>query len=42
MTVMPHNHQTEAVIGLYGGSEDNIFWRRLPDDAQGEIEAAAS
>lgn len=28
MTVMPHNHQMWAVIGVYGGAEDNIFWRR--------------
>lgn len=30
MTLMPHNHQMWAVIGLYTGREDNIFWRRLP------------
>src|SRR5262245_48500510 len=29
MTVMPHNHQMWAVIGVYTGREDNIFWRRL-------------
>jgi predicted metal-dependent enzyme (double-stranded beta helix superfamily) len=28
MTLMPHNHQMWAVIGLYTGREDNIFWRR--------------
>jgi predicted metal-dependent enzyme (double-stranded beta helix superfamily) len=30
MTVMPHNHQMWAVIGIYTGREDNIFWRRIP------------
>jgi predicted metal-dependent enzyme (double-stranded beta helix superfamily) len=25
MTVMPHNHQMGAVIGIYTGREDNIF-----------------
>jgi predicted metal-dependent enzyme (double-stranded beta helix superfamily) len=35
MTFMPHNHLTWAVIGLYAGREDNVFWRRTP----GAIEA---
>ena len=26
---MPHNHQMWAVIGIYTGREDNIFWRRV-------------
>jgi len=30
MTIMPHNHQMWAVIGIYTGREDNIFWRRVP------------
>jgi predicted metal-dependent enzyme (double-stranded beta helix superfamily) len=30
MMVMPHNHEMWAVIGIYTGREDNIFWRRLP------------
>ena len=29
MTIMPHDHQMWAVIGIYTGREDNIFWRRL-------------
>jgi predicted metal-dependent enzyme (double-stranded beta helix superfamily) len=33
MTIMPHNHQMWAVIGIYSGREDNVFWRRLPDRA---------
>src|SRR6266567_687264 len=28
MTVMPHNHEMCAVIGIYSGREDNILWRR--------------
>lgn len=28
MTLMPHNHHMFAVIGIYNGREDNIFWRR--------------
>lgn len=42
MTIMPHNHNMWAVIGLYGGREDNIFWRRLPQDARWPIEAAGA
>src|SRR5689334_9992804 len=30
MTIIPHDHQMWAVIGLYSGREDNIFWRRIP------------
>ena len=29
MTLKPHNHNMWAVIGLYSGREDNIFWRRV-------------
>jgi predicted metal-dependent enzyme (double-stranded beta helix superfamily) len=28
MTIYPHNHRMWAVIGVYTGREDNIFWRR--------------
>jgi len=42
MTLMPHNHNMWATIGVYGGREDNIFWRRLPDDSNGRIEAAGA
>jgi predicted metal-dependent enzyme (double-stranded beta helix superfamily) len=41
MTVMPHNHQMWAVIGIYTGREDNVFWRRLPDDHR-RVEAAGA
>jgi predicted metal-dependent enzyme (double-stranded beta helix superfamily) len=42
MTVMPHNHEMWAVIGIYTGREDNILWRRLPADPNGRIEAAGA
>ena len=42
MTLMPHNHDMWAVIGMYGGREDNIFWRRIKDDPDGRIEAAGA
>lgn len=42
MTLFPHNHQMWAVIGIYGGREDNIFWRRLPDETNGKVEAAGA
>lgn len=42
ITIMPHNHEMWAVIGIYGGREDNIFWRRIADDADGHIEAAGA
>jgi len=36
----PHNHLLTAVIGMYGGREDNMFWRRTPGPARYQIEAA--
>ncbi len=42
MTLMPHNHRMWALIGVYTGREDNIFWRRLPDAADGRVEAAGA
>ena len=42
MTLMPHNHNMWAVIGVYGGREDNIFWRRHEDHPRGLIEAAGA
>jgi predicted metal-dependent enzyme (double-stranded beta helix superfamily) len=41
MTITPHNHSMWAVIGIYTGREDNIFWRRLPG-SPGRIEAAGA
>ena len=34
----PHEHRMWAVIGVYTGGEDSIFWRRRPD----RIEAAGA
>jgi predicted metal-dependent enzyme (double-stranded beta helix superfamily) len=28
MSLMPHNHQMFAVVGIYSGREDNVFWER--------------
>ena len=42
MTVMPHNHNMWAVIGIYTGREDNILWRRRPDAPGSRIEAAGA
>ena len=36
----PHNHLLSAVIGMYGGREDNMFWRRIPNPEKFQIEAA--
>ena len=33
MALLPHNHNMFAVIGIYSGREDNIFWRRIDDGA---------
>ena len=30
MIIYPHDHRMWAVIGLYGGREDNTFYRRTP------------
>jgi predicted metal-dependent enzyme (double-stranded beta helix superfamily) len=30
MLLYPHNHNLWAVIGIYGGQEDNTFYRRRP------------
>jgi len=42
MTVVPHNHRMWAVIGIYSGCEDNIFWRRVKDGTGGKVEAAGA
>ncbi len=42
MTLRPHNHNMWAVIGVYSGREDNIFWRRLTGDFVDRIEAAGA
>jgi predicted metal-dependent enzyme (double-stranded beta helix superfamily) len=42
MTIMPHNHLIWAVIGVYTGREDNIFWRRRAGDGASKVEAAGA
>ena len=42
MTLVPHNHQMWAVIGIYTGREDNIFWRRVAESRGGKLEAAGA
>ena len=37
MTLKPHDHKMWAVIGIYTGREDNIFWRKIKDDSQNRI-----
>lgn len=39
MAVPPHNHNMWAVIGVYDGREDNIYWKRLPN---GRVTAAGA
>ena len=39
MTLMPHDHRMWAVIGIYTGREDNIFWRREPGRDDGFLKA---
>jgi len=39
---MPHDHRMWAVIGVYTGREDNIFWRRVAGEAGGLIEPAGA
>ena len=41
MSQIPHNHRMWAVIGIYSGREDNIFWRRRPGEPD-RIEAAGA
>jgi predicted metal-dependent enzyme (double-stranded beta helix superfamily) len=36
----PHDHRMWAVIVMYGGREDNMYWRRVPDPADRQIELA--
>jgi len=46
MTLVPHNHNMFAVIGIYSGREDNMFWRHIagpPGDTNApQIEAAGA
>jgi predicted metal-dependent enzyme (double-stranded beta helix superfamily) len=31
MSIYPHDHRMWAVIGVYGGTEDNVFYKRAPE-----------
>jgi len=42
MILLPHNHQMWAVIGIYTGREDNIFWRRVKDGKGTKVETAGA
>jgi len=43
MTVIPHDHRMWALIGVYTGGEDNMYWRRLGDDpGRCRVEAAGA
>jgi predicted metal-dependent enzyme (double-stranded beta helix superfamily) len=42
MCQLPHDHRMWAVIGIYTGREDNIFWRRPAGAPGGRIEAAGA
>jgi predicted metal-dependent enzyme (double-stranded beta helix superfamily) len=35
ISLNPHNHAMWAVVGLYGGQEDNVFYRRSPGGLEG-------
>ena len=39
MTIPPHDHRMRAVIGVYTGREDNIFWQRIKGGQGGKLEA---
>lgn len=44
MSLQPHDHGIWAAIGIYGGREDNIFWRRIQDEPgrPSRVEAAGA
>ena len=37
---LPHDHRMSAVIGMYEGREDNMFWRRVPGASKFQIAPA--
>jgi predicted metal-dependent enzyme (double-stranded beta helix superfamily) len=41
MTLPPHNHLMWALIGIYAGREDNIFWKRSGHSARGLVAGGA-
>src|SRR5262249_13158453 len=43
MTIMPHEHRMWAVIGVYTGAEDNMFWRGFGEaGGSSRVEAAGA
>jgi predicted metal-dependent enzyme (double-stranded beta helix superfamily) len=34
MNLLPHDHRMWALIGIYAGREDNIFWRRTAENIE--------
>jgi predicted metal-dependent enzyme (double-stranded beta helix superfamily) len=42
MRIPPHDHRMSAVIGIYTGREDNVFWRRRPGGRGGYLEPAGA
>jgi predicted metal-dependent enzyme (double-stranded beta helix superfamily) len=42
MQVPVHDHEMWAVIAVYTGREDNIFWRRVEDEAGETVEGAGA
>jgi predicted metal-dependent enzyme (double-stranded beta helix superfamily) len=39
MTIVPHDHRMWAVIGIYAGQEDNVFYRRPGPDSRSLVES---
>jgi predicted metal-dependent enzyme (double-stranded beta helix superfamily) len=39
-TIMPHEHRMWAVIGIYAGAEDNMYWRRVGEPGRSKVEPA--
>jgi predicted metal-dependent enzyme (double-stranded beta helix superfamily) len=37
---LPHDHRMAAIIGIYGGREDNMFWRRISNPSRFQIAVA--
>ena len=37
MTIMPHEHRMWAVIGIYAGAEDNMYWRRIGEPGRSKV-----
>jgi len=41
MTLSPHNHLMWAMIGIYTGREDNMFWKRSEHSPRGLVAGGA-